>query len=130
MLKTTFRDTPTLILGWGRIGKCLAAMLKALGTPATVAARRESDRAMLTALGYGVSDFDSLPGCSLIFNTVPGQNYQIHSSCVKIDLASQQSLSGEDVIWARGLPGVYAPVSSGTLIAETILRLCREEEIP
>ena len=130
LLKTTFRDTPTLILGWGRIGKCLAAMLKALGTPVTVAARRESDRAMLTALGYSAVDFNSLPGCSLLFNTVPGQNYQIHSSCVKIDLASQKSISGEDVIWARGLPGVYAPVSSGALIAETILRLCRKEEIP
>ena len=130
MLKTTFRDTPTLILGWGRIGKCLAAMLKALGTPVKVAARRESDRAMLTALGYHAVDFNSLPGGSLLFNTVPGQNYQIHSSCVNIDLASQKSISGEDVIWARGLPGVYAPVSSGTLIAETILRLCRKEEIP
>ena len=40
LLKTTFRDTPTLILGWGRIGKCLAHLLKSLHCPVTVAAVR------------------------------------------------------------------------------------------
>ncbi len=126
LLKTTFRETPTLILGWGRIGKCLAGLLKNLDTPVTVAARKESDQAMLKALGYGAVDYSQLPvSCSLAFNTVPGQNFETAPSCVKIDLASQKSLHGEDVIWARGLPGVYAPESSGKLIAETMLRLLR-----
>lgn len=128
MLKATFRDTPTLILGWGRIGKCLAAMLKALGTPVTVAARRESDRAMLNALGYETVDDSHLPQpVGLVFNTVPGQHFEITPGCVQIDLASQKSLTGADVVWARGLPGKYAPESSGRLIAETILRHMKEE---
>ena len=128
LLKTTFRDTPTLILGWGRIGKCLAEMLKSLGTPVTVAARKEGDRAMLKALGYGAVDYFPLPdNFRLIFNTVPGQHFEVSSTCVKIDLASQKSLSGDDVVWARGLPGIYAPESSGNLIAETFLRLRKEE---
>ena len=128
LLKTTFRDTPTLILGWGRIGKCLAEMLKSLGTPVTVAARKEGDQAMLKAFGYGAVDYTALPAdCQLVFNTVPGQHFKAPSNCVKIDLASQKSLSGDDVVWARGLPGIYAPESSGNLIAETFLRLRKEE---
>lgn len=128
LLKTTFRDTPTLILGWGRIGKCLAQLLHNLGAPITVAARKETDRAILEALGYSAVDFSHLPDtCRLVFNTVPGQKFGEFPDCVKIDLASQTSLTGEDVVWARGLPGGYAPESSGSLIAKTILRLCKEE---
>lgn len=127
LLKTTFQDTPTLILGWGRIGKCLAGLLKAIGTPVTVAVRSKKDLAMLQALGYTAVDYSHLPeSVELVFNTVPGQNFENISGCVKIDLASQRSLPGEDVIWARGLPGIIAPESSGRLIAETILRLFKE----
>ena len=35
---------------------------------------------------------------------------------------------GDDVLWARGLPGKDAPESSGKLIARTILRLCGGKE--
>lgn len=124
MLKTTFRDTPTLILGWGRIGKCLGQMLKALGSPVTVAARKDSDRGMLTALGYQAVDFDQVLtlNCPLVFNTVPQQIVSISWDCVKIDLASIRGLNEPDVIWARGLPGIHAPESTGTLMADTILR--------
>ena len=127
-LKTTFSDTPTLILGWGRIGKCLAQMLNAIGPPVTVAARNSADRAMLTALGYNAVDYEQLPkDCSLVFNTVPGQHFPEFPNCVQIDLASEQSLSGPSVIWARGLPGTIAPETSGKLIAKTILRYLKEE---
>ena len=51
-LQTIFRGCPILVIGWGRIGKCLAAQLLALGADITVAARKESDRAILQALGY------------------------------------------------------------------------------
>ena len=126
-LTTTFRDTTTLILGWGRIGKCLAQLLNNLGAHITVAARKASDRAMLKALGYRAVDFSHLPNTSrLVFNTVPGQDFGNFSNCVKIDLASQKSLRGDDVIWARGLPGTIAPESSGALISQTISRLCKE----
>ena len=40
-----------LILGWGRIGKCLAKLLGGLGAKVTVAARKESRRVMVEALG-------------------------------------------------------------------------------
>lgn len=135
LLTTTFAQSPTLILGWGRIGKCLAAMLKALGCPVTVVARKASDRAMLRALGFAAADLSELPSIlpkfRLLFNTVPSlilDQCQLAAckNCVKIDLASRKGLEDEDVVWARGLPGVCAPESSGRLIAETFMRLLRE----
>lgn len=47
---------------------------------------------------------------------------------MKIDLASKPGIGGTDVLWARGLPGKFAPESAGKLIAQTILRLLKEEE--
>lgn len=135
-LKRTFTDSPALILGWGRIGKCLAKLLSSLGCPVTVAARKESDRALLTVMGYRAVDFSDVPRalgqCEILFNTVP--DLPLHSSIVdsrnhviSIDLASAPGIPGDSVIPARGLPGKYAPESSGRLIAETILRLYKEE---
>lgn len=135
-LHTTFADSPAMILGWGRIGKCLARLLSSLGCPVTVTARKESDRAMLKALGYESADFPDLShqltACKILFNTVP--NPPIHSDIlnswkngIAIDLASYPGLIGKNIIVARGLPGKYAPESSGKLIADTILRLWKEE---
>lgn len=132
-LTATLRDSPTLILGWGRIGKCLASLLQKIGVPVTIAARKESDRAMASALGHRSVDFSDISREAarhrLLFNTVPqGIVLQEPSpGCVKIDLASLPGMEGEDVIPARGLPGKYTPESAGRLIAESIIRLTREE---
>jgi len=134
-IHTTFADTPTLILGWGRIGKCLAAMLKSLNCPVTVAARKPSDRAMLLALGYNTQDTASvcLKNCSLLFNTVPNMlltkdALAPYPDLIKIELASSPGMEGENILSARGLPGIHAPISSGRLIANTILRYLKKEE--
>lgn len=131
LLRTTFQDTPVLIIGWGRIGKCLGQMLKSLGCPVTVAARKETDRAMLQVLGYTAVDTGRVDagGYGLIFNTVPEPMLD-GSSCtgVLIDLASRPGITGGSIVWARGLPGIHAPESSGRLIAETFLRLNKEEK--
>lgn len=135
LLKTTFTDSPALVIGWGRIGKCLGQLLKAIGADVTVAARKEADRAMLRALGFTAVDIigiaNILPYCRLIFNTAPEmvlgkEVLSTCGNCVKIDLASKLGMEGDDVVWARGLPGVHAPESSGRLIAETFLRLAGE----
>ena len=134
-LTATFSDTPTLVIGWGRIGKCLARLLRALDCPVTVAARKERDLAALRSLGYRAVDMQALPSLlpkfRLIFNTAPepvlsSETLSRCKNCVKIDLASRLGLAGEDVIWARGLPGKYAPESSGKLIAETLLQYIKE----
>ena len=134
-LRTTFADSPALILGWGRIGKCLAKLLRAMGCPVTVAARKESDRAMLKALGYGTVEFSRIPqvlhGYKILFNTVPdlpleGDIVDSWKTGIAFDLASSPGMAGNSVIPARGLPGKFAPESSGRLIADTLLKFYKE----
>lgn len=131
-LDTTFRDCACLIIGWGRIGKCLAAMLKSMEADVTVAARKENDRAMLLALGYGAISTEAIAAAPyrVIFNTAP-QMVLPHTpaGALKIDLASQPGIGGEDVIWARGLPGKDAPETSGELIARTVIRRLQEDTL-
>lgn len=130
-LPVVMREVNALVIGWGRIGKCLAELLKQNGAQVTVAARKEQDRAMLRALGYRAVDIAGLDTTPyrLIYNTAP---VMLLPKCpgkgLKIDLASKLGLGGLDVVWARGLPGRYAPESSGLLIAETLLKIASQEE--
>lgn len=135
LMTTTFAQSPALIIGWGRIGKCLGLLLRNMGCEITVAARKESDRAMIKALGYQTADpahLDNLSRYRILFNTAPelvltGQQLRNCGNCVKIDLASRKGLECDDAVWARGLPGIYAPESSGMLIADTFLRKLKED---
>lgn len=130
-LSVTFQDCPILVIGWGRIGKCLVRLLRLLGAKVTVAARKEPDRALAEALGYAVTDlgegFDPSP-FRVIFNTADGpvlpstKQVLCRKDCLKIDLASTKGIEGQDVIWARGLPSALAPESSGALIAKILLK--------
>lgn len=135
-LPITLALAPVLIIGWGRIGKCLAHQLKGMGADPIVTARKESDRALLRMLGYRAASTDSLrkiiPSVRLIFNTAPEpvlneEDFTNAAECLKIDLASKPGILCRDAIQARGLPGIYAPESSGQLIANTIYRLLMEE---
>lgn len=128
----TFQNCSVLIIGWGRIGKCLARMLRALGCHVTVAARKERDRAMLTALGYRAVDIPDiprlLPETQILYNTVPELvlTKPVPKSCFAVELASRDGILGDGVMVARGLPGKYAPDSAGHLMAETIFRKYKE----
>ena len=131
-LKRTIRGCPVLILGWGRIGKCLGALLKNMGADVTIAARNSGHRAMIHALGYQTADISdmSLSRCRLLYNTIPHPILRREDlancaeDCVKIELASRDGMEGDDIIIARGLPGIHMPESSGKLIADTFSRLC------
>lgn len=126
-LPVILQDLPVLVLGWGRIGKCLAALLRNMGAQVWVYARKESDRAMLSALGYGTGALTDLDRYRIIFNTVPAPllSREDGQNCLKIDLASATGMDGSDVILARGLPGKEAPESSGELIARRLLYLMK-----
>ena len=127
-LPTALRNCKILVIGWGRIGKCLASLLKQMEADVTVAARKETDRAILSALGYHTISPEETGDFRVIFNTVPAPvACNCNSSCLKIDLASVQGISCADVIHATGLPGKDAPEASGNLIARTVLRLLKEE---
>ena len=128
---------PVLILGWGRIGKCLGQLLSQAGADVTIAARRDADLAMIRALGMHsvpVSEVaDTLMHYRVIYNTIPEMiltGMVCHPDCVAVELASKPGMSGSNIISARGLPGKYAPEESGKLIADTFVRLSlRREDI-
>lgn len=132
-LSVRFEDCKALILGWGRIGKCLAQLLRSIGADVTVAARKQAHRAALISLGYQAADpsalENELANFRVIFNTAPqmildeSKTILCRPDCVLIDLASAPGMEGENVIVARGLPGRDLPESSGALIAASIKRL-------
>ena len=133
-LPVTLSECPVLIIGWGRIGKCLAALLKAVGARVTVAARKESDRATLESLGYATADashWDTLDTCRAIVNTAPApiltDTSACRDDCVFLDLASKPGILADNVMWERGLPNRDVPEASGNLIGETALRLLRKQ---
>ncbi len=138
-MPVVWESCPVLIVGWGRIGKCLAAQLKAMGAAVTVAARKSADREILRALGCGAEDPETLShGLSayrVIFNTVPApvlsepQLRHCRRNCLKIELASTPGIAGDSVISALGLPGKMAPESSGNLIAQSIIRIIAQQEV-
>lgn len=135
-LPVTLKDQQVLVIGWGRIGKCFARILRGLDARITICARKASDRAMAAALGYDTMEPSWDVSCfRMIINTAPAmvigeeQMTRCRPDCMKLDLASVQGLSGRDVIWARGLPGKDAPESSGKLIADTVIRLLSQEEV-
>jgi dipicolinate synthase subunit A len=139
-LPVTLRGCKVLIIGWGRIGKCLTRLLRAMEADLTVAARKETDRATAHALGYSAISPNELSGTlnqyRLILNTVPAIIVEkdllgeCRENCLMIDLASTPGIDSPNALWARGLPGKDAPESSGILIAKTVIRLLDRKENP
>lgn len=127
LLPVTLKGLPCLVIGWGRIGKCLARLLRQMGAVVTVAARKEADRAMLSALGYDAIDVTAISShYRIIYNTAPAPIHveEQPEDCLKIELASVPGLAGDNIIDGRALPNRCAPESSGQLIARRILQLC------
>ena len=133
LMGRTFSRCPVLIIGWGRIGKCLSQLMRNLGSRVTLGVRDEKQAAILRVLGYDALLISQIPEeldrFQLIFNTVPAPVLKsedlsrCREDCVKIELASRTGMESEDIIIARGLPGIPMPESSGQLIAQTLLRL-------
>ena len=132
-LPTTLTNLPVLILGWGRIGKCLGQLLSGMGAQVTVAARRVEDRAMIAALRMEAVDLPvpQADRYAVVINTIPApvlQAADTRPGAYLLDLASQPGIIGAHVHWERGLPSRLAPQSAGTLIAKTALRYALGKE--
>ena len=102
--------------------------------PVCMAVRKEADRAILQATGYGAVETGCIDAGKyrLIINTVPApvlDDDAAKKDAVWIDLASKKGIFGENVLWARSLPGKDAPESSGELIARTVLRYLGKEQL-
>lgn len=140
----TIHNSRTLVLGYGRIGKSLSRMLKAIGSRVSVEARKVEDLAWIAENGYkGVHLKDLggiLPDQDIIFNTIPhlildrDKLKLIDKDCVIIDLSSHPG--GVDFIAAKelglrasldlGLPGKVAPRTAAKIIYKVILEELEE----
>ena len=145
-LKRSIFGAKCAVVGYGKIGKTLAPKLQALGAEVTVSARKISDIAFASAFGYNViktSEVENLDkDVDVIFNTVPywvfdekvlsnlGKNtfiIDLASAPGGVDVAAAKKL-GVKVITAPGLPGKYAPVSAGTIIADVIVSILKKQK--
>lgn len=128
-----------VVLGYGRIGKRLAAKARALGCHVTVAARKESDHALIWMCGHEAVGFDALPEqlerADVVFNTVPAEIFSesvfshLPAGVPLIDLAGGVKLQSERVLPAPGLPGKYAPETAGRILKESVERILLREGI-
>ncbi len=118
----TIAGSRVLILGYGRIGKVLAAQLHALGAAVTVAARRETDRVWAELAGCSAKCMQSalanLSAYDVILNTAPVLLLDrevlqtVREDALVIDLASRPGgvdfaaaeALGKQVVWALSLP--------------------------
>jgi dipicolinate synthase subunit A len=127
------QNVPVLVIGWGRIGKHLAAMLRSLGADISVAARKEADRYALKPQQYKAVDPGKwdLKQYTIIINTAPAPvmtQAEAKRDALLVDLASVRGIAGDRVDHALALPGKDAPQESGTLIAKTTLRYALGKE--
>ena len=140
------------ITGYGRIAKHLINLLSPMGAEITVAARKTSDLAWIicsgcSALPIGDTEarrrniYELSHGYDIIYNTVPHRLFDrdflrcVDSNTFIIDLASvpggvdivAAKELGANVLWATSLPGKYAPVSAGKLIARCVDNILKDE---
>lgn len=139
----TIFGSRSLVVGFGRIGRLLSKLLKALGSDVTVCARKPADLACIEALGYRAQNTESLSlvcGYDLIFNTVPALIFDekllrsTDKTALLIDLASLPGgvdfeaahTLGIDARRALALPGKCAPKSAGEIIKKTVFSIIEE----
>ncbi len=133
--KTNIHGSRTLVLGYGRCGRVLADSLAGLKAEVTVCCRNPVARAMAGAMGFKTLSLEALKEeigeFEYIYNTVPAMLLQgsllkrISKSSLIIDIASapggvDYEAAGELEIQVRfcpGLPGKYAPQTSGEALA-------------
>ena len=141
-LNGSVRDSSFALLGYGRIAKHLARLLRSFGAEVTVFARRQSELTWAESIGCKTRRIDTdkesfrgiLCGFDVIYNTIPvriltseilgeigNKTFIIDLASVPggVDICSAREL-GSNVLWATSLPGKYAPASAGKLIADRI----------
>lgn len=146
-LQTTIFGASVLIVGYGRIGRYLASMLKNMGAAVSTVTRSLNSRALAEINGIKAVGFDgfelALSQADVVFNTVPFivmREREIKSMRVGtpiIDLASLPGGADEEaarvygmhLIRALALPGKVAPISAGKILFETVLSILREREV-
>lgn len=141
----TINGARCLVCGYGRIGKALTSILKAMGADLTVSARKPSDLAWIELSGAKPVQTDSLyklGSFDIIFNTIPAEILscvllaKIALHAVVIDLASGDGgvdkyaaeRLGITTHHALSLPGKAAPKTAGEIVKKTIYHILEEDD--
>lgn len=146
MTDITLNKSNILILGFGRIGKCLARNLEGFGANIYCEARKNKDIALIQSMGYNEVDLDNLDDVlsqmDIIFNTISHMilnNKRVKllkkSACV-IDLASVpggvdfEELARREINtnWYLAVPSKDSPYSAALYIKETLENIMKEED--
>ncbi|MEE0913573.1 MAG: dipicolinate synthase subunit DpsA [Ruminococcus sp.] len=139
----TISGSKCMVVGFGRIGKILSGILKSLDADVTVCARKESDFAYISALGYksrNTKSLKSVQGYDIVFNTVPAMIFDktllmnTDRNTLIIDLASLPGgvdfeaahKFNTDAVRALSLPGKCAPKTAGEIIKTTVFNIIEE----
>lgn len=148
-LPVTINKCSTLITGYGKVAKALAARIKALGGLVTICARKNKDLASAECNGYEYMNFIELPkyigNFTLLYNTVPHlifdkillKNVAEHrtgdrplvvdlaSSPGGVDFAAAKEY-GIETVHALSLPGKVAPETAAKNMAKVIFNIIKE----
>ena len=140
-MPTGLSGSRILVVGFGRIGKCLARKLQSLGAAVTVSSRKAEDRAWCAALGYRPEQTHVYAHgltYDCVLNTVPAPVFteaQLTTlRCPLVDLASAPGglppACDPPKLYQRapGLPGRFAPERAARILKETTLRILSEEQ--
>lgn len=146
MTDITLNDSTILVMGYGRIGKCLSRNLEGFGAKIYCEARKEKDIALIKSMGYNcinLKDIDSiLPKVDIIFNTIPFVVLDkeridlLNEKVVIIDLASApggvdfEYLRQKNIKcnWYLAVPSKDSPYSAAMYIKETTDKIIGEED--
>lgn len=138
-----------LIIGYGRVSQALAPRLAALGMKVLIANRGGLRAELAREQGYDVIPWSQWPAVAkdvdFIFNTVPYLLFtetvlaSLSPHTLLVDLAAipggadfaAASRLGVNAVLASGLPGKYAPLAAGEILANVYVplfeRLLKEE---
>ncbi len=141
---TCVHGSSCLVVGYGRLGRLLARMLRGLGAQVQVVARKEKDRTWIRAEGHTACDYERLSNhigdIQFVFNTVPALVFDEELLALTrrdvqvIDLASAPYGVDFDAAKRLGrrawiepsLPGRYAPMYAGGVLLEVLEEILKE----
>lgn len=143
-LPITVNGAEILVLGFGRTGKAIGKLLKAMGADVIIGARKTAVLAEAEDEGFKIlnisADFDMPENLRMTVNTVPAQilsekHLKQLEGCLYAEAASapygteleKAREAGVNTVLASGLPGKIAPESAGKIIAETIINTIKED---
>ena len=138
--RRSLKDLPTLVVGWGRIGRALTELLVAMGARVMVASRSLEHRHRAIQRGAEAVSLEKLngwlPGMALVFSTAPAMVLDaprlqwLDRSAMVIDLASPPYGVDLPAAWQLGLrawrepglPGRYCPESAAEALLNAMER--------